>query len=53
MWFFLIFVFFEVYKNCIYVEFKGLDIVLYVKFIVDIYLRDKFIFLFFINFICL
>lgn len=39
----------EVYKNCIYVEFNGLDTAPHVKFIVDIYSRDKIIFLSSIN----
>lgn len=51
--FFFISVSLEVYKNCIYVEFKGLDTAPHVKFIVDIYSRDKFIFLSSINSTCL
>lgn len=51
--FFFISVSLEAYRNCIYVDFNGLDTALHVKFIVDIYLRDKFIFLSSINSTCL
>lgn len=45
IFFFFISVSLEAYRNCIYVDFNGLDTAPHVKFIVDINLRDKFIFL--------
>lgn len=51
--FFFISVSLEVYRNCIYVDLNGLDTAPHRKFIVDIYLRDKCIFLSSINSTCL